>query len=262
MTGLATTEAARLHELEGVLKRGLRMFVDIGNALREIHDSRLYRERHDTFEGYCRERWGMERAHAYRQIEAAEVVGGLSPNGDIPRPANEAQARELTRLDDPGAREKAWQEAAKRAEQEERRVTASDVRAAVVARLPSPQPKSRQEPAKAPEPAEPERRDPEPEQAPPKAPSSPAEEIAHFSARCDNVPGRVESLPIEAVFVHAATEKAEEWVDSWSRARDALDAAIERAQTAIAGEPLAEDEMAEVEALARRAGVDLAGAGR
>lgn len=52
----------------------------------------------------------MERAHAYRQIDAAQVAGVLSPNGDIP--TNEAQARELAPLrDQPEAMAEAWQEA-------------------------------------------------------------------------------------------------------------------------------------------------------
>ncbi len=60
----------------------------------EIRDSRLYREQgYGKFEDYCRERWGWSKTHANRQIQAAEVVGNLTPIGVIP--ANEAQAREL-----------------------------------------------------------------------------------------------------------------------------------------------------------------------
>jgi len=62
----------------------------------EIRDNRLYRSDYATFEEYCRERWGWNRAHAYRQIDAAKVARTLSPIGDIPK--NEAQARELVDL--------------------------------------------------------------------------------------------------------------------------------------------------------------------
>jgi hypothetical protein len=89
-------ERARLAELEATVKDGLDAFVRVGLALKEIRDAQLYRATHKTFEDYCRERWGMERAHAYRQIEAARVADVLSPIGDIP--ANEAQARELVPL--------------------------------------------------------------------------------------------------------------------------------------------------------------------
>ena len=56
---------------------------------------RLYRDTHPTFEDYCRERWGMSRRYANRQIEAAGVAETLTPIGAIP---NEAQARELAPL--------------------------------------------------------------------------------------------------------------------------------------------------------------------
>jgi hypothetical protein len=59
------------------------VLVEVGNALREIRDSRLYRATHGTFEAYCRERWGISRPHAYRLISSAEVAKSLSPVGDI-----------------------------------------------------------------------------------------------------------------------------------------------------------------------------------
>jgi site-specific DNA-methyltransferase (adenine-specific) len=93
---LAPVERSRLGELEQVVERGLRTFVEVGNALREIRDSRLYRETHATFEDYCRERWGWSRRHANRQIEAADVAVALGPTGPIP--PNERQARELVPL--------------------------------------------------------------------------------------------------------------------------------------------------------------------
>ncbi len=93
---LDTHERARLAELEATVKDGLDAFVRVGRALKEIRDAQLYRATHATFEGYCRQRWGMERSHAYRQIDAARVAEAVSPIGDIP--ANEAQARELVPL--------------------------------------------------------------------------------------------------------------------------------------------------------------------
>lgn len=84
----------RLAELEAVIERGLQTFVDVGTALMEIRDSRLYRETHGTFEDYCRERWGMVRRQADRLIEAAEVTANLRPTGPI-LPTAERQARPL-----------------------------------------------------------------------------------------------------------------------------------------------------------------------
>ena len=96
---LAPVEADRLQSLEATIAAGLQTFHEVGSALLEIRDSRLYRQTHATFEDYCRERWGMERAHAYRLIEASEVVSRLSPIGDMAVPANEGQARALGQFD-------------------------------------------------------------------------------------------------------------------------------------------------------------------
>ncbi len=66
--------------------------------------TRCPRETHGTFEDYCRERWGMERRHAYRLIDAAGVVSNLCPTGHI-LPTTERQARELTALEPEQQRE-------------------------------------------------------------------------------------------------------------------------------------------------------------
>ena len=92
---LATNERARLEAWEASIRAGLQTFHEVGAALIGIRDERLYRETHATFEEYCRDRWNMKRAHAYRLMEAAETVASLSPNGDTPLPSNEGQARAL-----------------------------------------------------------------------------------------------------------------------------------------------------------------------
>lgn len=105
-------EVARLTELEAVIERGQRTFVEVGAALLEIRNARLYREAFATFEDYCQERWGMSRRYANMQIEGAEVVGTIVPKG-LPAPANEAQARALIPLkDEPEKLTAAWEEAA------------------------------------------------------------------------------------------------------------------------------------------------------
>lgn len=96
MDTLTTVETTRLSELETTIEHGLQTFVEVGNALMEIRDSRLYRESFGTFEDYCQERWAMSRSYAHRTIEAAQVVTNLLPIGNIP--TNEAQARPLSPL--------------------------------------------------------------------------------------------------------------------------------------------------------------------
>jgi hypothetical protein len=92
---LTLVESVRLDELEAVVDAGLRTFVEVGLALSEIRDSRLYRQTHDTFEAYCRERFGFSRQHGYRLIDAARVAELVSPMGDIP---TERHVRELASL--------------------------------------------------------------------------------------------------------------------------------------------------------------------
>ena len=88
-------ERSHLAELEAVIERGQQTFIDVGNALMEIRDQRLYRATHATFEAYCKERWGWSRISAYRHIEAAEAVA-LLPIGN--KPSSESVARELVPL--------------------------------------------------------------------------------------------------------------------------------------------------------------------
>ena len=132
-------ERQRLSVLEGVIEQGLSAFVEVGEALLEIRNSRLYRESHYTFGDYCRERWELDKPYAHRLIVAAEVtakVTAMVPTGTT-APANEAQPRELAPLRrEPIKLAEAWTEATERAEAEERSVTARDVREVVESRKP------------------------------------------------------------------------------------------------------------------------------
>lgn len=104
-------EQERLAELEAVVERGLATFMEVGAALMEIRNERYYRESHQTFDDYCRERWAMRREVADRYVRSAEVVAAINPIG-LPLPANEAQARELAPLlDRPDELRAAWTEA-------------------------------------------------------------------------------------------------------------------------------------------------------
>lgn len=97
---LTDTEATRLEELETVIQRGLATFVEVGTALAEVRDDRLYRGEFGTFEDYCRDRWGFTDGQGRRYIRSAEVVGQLAetvPIGTV-LPTAEAQARELARV--------------------------------------------------------------------------------------------------------------------------------------------------------------------
>ncbi len=126
MTALSLPESSALAEYEQTVERGLSTFLDVGRALLAIRDGRLYRDGHDTFESYCRERWGMSREYAFRLTQAAQVADVL-PVGNTP--ASERQARELAPLlDQPEALRDAWQQAN---EQTGGKPTAAAIRAVV-----------------------------------------------------------------------------------------------------------------------------------
>ncbi|WP_339406746.1 hypothetical protein [Nodularia sp. LEGE 04288] len=104
----------RLH-LERKVERAV---FEAGKALMELRDRRLYRSTHSTFEEYCKNRFGFERRHPYRLIEASVVFDNLMkmcPNWtqneieDDPAtvnstqqqilPTSEGQVRPLTKLE-------------------------------------------------------------------------------------------------------------------------------------------------------------------
>src|SRR5512137_2458791 len=66
-------DSQRLGELEKVIAKGQKTFVEVGLALAEIRDVRLYKREYSGFEEYCRKKWGWTRQHAYRLIEAAPI---------------------------------------------------------------------------------------------------------------------------------------------------------------------------------------------
>ena len=89
----------RLSQLENVIETNQRKFYQLGKALKQIRDERLFRDLlFDNFETYVKERWDMARSQAYRLIEAANVIDNLSPIGDGILPENESQARVLARF--------------------------------------------------------------------------------------------------------------------------------------------------------------------
>lgn len=96
MNNLTRMEQDRRAELETRVKRGLANFVEVGNALREIQDGRLYRNTHKTFVSYCVDVFGLGNSQADRIIQAARTAHNLSPTGDVD--CSERALRPLARL--------------------------------------------------------------------------------------------------------------------------------------------------------------------
>jgi N6-adenosine-specific RNA methylase IME4 len=134
---LTSSDSALLQSYEAVIESGLQSFVEVGTALTQIRDSKLYRESHSSFSKYCEERWSLSKTRAYQLIESAEVGKQVSTIVDT-SPANEAQARELSKLDEPDEQSEAWQEAVETAPKDkdgEPKITAGHVREVVRKRL-------------------------------------------------------------------------------------------------------------------------------
>ncbi|BBD70666.1 hypothetical protein NIES4072_70330 [Nostoc commune NIES-4072] len=113
-------QSDRLH-LERKVEKAV---FEAGKALMELRDRRLYRSTHSTFEEYCKDRFGFERRHPYRLIEASAVFDNLikmcpnwTQNEDDPDtvhsgqrqilPTAEGQVRPMTKLQ-PQEQQEAW----------------------------------------------------------------------------------------------------------------------------------------------------------
>ena len=94
---LSLAESKRLIELEQTIERGQKTFVEVGLALAEIRDLKLYKSDYASFAEYCREKWGWEKAYANHMVRAAIVVQSL-PGKVATIVATESQARELGRI--------------------------------------------------------------------------------------------------------------------------------------------------------------------
>lgn len=121
---LTYDEMQRRHHLERKVERS---FYEAGTALKELRDSRLYRDRWHNWENYIADRFGFKRNYANKQIAAAEVVDSLIQNYEVQGtvgtlsgtltgtlPTAEKQVRPLTSLD-PEDRATVWKTAVDKA---------------------------------------------------------------------------------------------------------------------------------------------------
>jgi hypothetical protein len=96
---LDVSERGKFRKLELTIANGISSFVVVGNALKEIRDSKLYREEYKTFEKYVSEKWGFEKRRAYQLIDACEANKNLCTIVHKTERAaeikNEGQLREL-----------------------------------------------------------------------------------------------------------------------------------------------------------------------
>jgi hypothetical protein len=155
---LSAAERQRLLELEAAIAPDLRAFERVGRALLEIQKGRLYRADYDTWEDYCRCRWGIGARRGYQLVVFAAVADDVRTIGA--QSPNERQARELADL--PAIdRQEVWEEATGagqptptaarlrelvegRLPPEEQLQALRDSEAAILDRRPAPQGRTRQ----------------------------------------------------------------------------------------------------------------------
>jgi hypothetical protein len=92
-TTLADDEAA----IEHGMATGVASFVEIGDALMRIKEGAKYAAEYDTFENYCKVRWGLNLRHAQQQMAAARACTIVHAHG-LPAPPSEYAARPLVKL--------------------------------------------------------------------------------------------------------------------------------------------------------------------
>ena len=105
---LSEQEEQDLKANEELIDKGQLTFLEVGNALADIRDRRLYRVNYNSFETYLEKRWSMGKAHGYRLMEAAATHAHLSSIGDQSAlPSRESQLRPFGRLK-PEEKTEAW----------------------------------------------------------------------------------------------------------------------------------------------------------
>ena len=101
---LTLDEKHDLHEQKQIILKGWTTFIEVGRALLEIRNRRLYRE-HGSFEQFCRDVLGFSKTHANRQISAARVATALQ---DRYQQLTESMIRPLTSLRNPASIQRTW----------------------------------------------------------------------------------------------------------------------------------------------------------
>ena len=96
-----------LEDYEQIIQQGINSYFEIGRALAVIQRGKLYREKYETFDQYCRERWGFGRHRGYQLIRATAQEDQVLTAGQQIAPENERQQRMLLKLPDANTRQRA-----------------------------------------------------------------------------------------------------------------------------------------------------------
>jgi hypothetical protein len=94
---LTTNEAAQLKRCETIIQSSKSAAYAFAEALREIRDSRLYRQDYSSFDAYLAERWKITRGRANQEIRRMETMKAL-PESVSSMVTNERTAREVAKV--------------------------------------------------------------------------------------------------------------------------------------------------------------------
>lgn len=130
----------RLAECEAIIVTGLKSFYEVGKALMEIRNDKLYLEpgAYETFDEYCIKKWKFSKQRAYQLMDSYTIYRELESRNETYEkstivdvlPATETQVRELSKIKDPEKRAEVWNEVVKNSEEQEKPITAKDVQVA------------------------------------------------------------------------------------------------------------------------------------
>jgi hypothetical protein len=133
-----TITTSKLAELEDIIQRGKQTFFEVGNALAQIMEEQLYREKgFGSFSEYCETVWGFKKTYAYQLVQSAELVKELpAPVSAIAEKLNPGQVRALITVPKE-KRETVIKKAAAKSKSAGRKLTAKDIKTAA---SPEPEP--------------------------------------------------------------------------------------------------------------------------
>ncbi len=111
---LSEDEKKDLERLEAQVKSA---FLAGAKALWEINSRRLYREKYETFENYCKEQFKLSPRYIYYQVKFGQVINALEQSEQTVQilPQSEYQVRPLSKLKSETAQVDAWLEAVEKA---------------------------------------------------------------------------------------------------------------------------------------------------
>lgn len=99
MPSLTVSERLVYLDLILIVRAGLRAFWQVGAALSEIRNSRLYREDYENWDAFCTAEVFMSGRYANNLISATEAREAIITDGtNVPSPTNESQLRPLAHL--------------------------------------------------------------------------------------------------------------------------------------------------------------------